>query len=595
MDTPSLSPLSNEQASLLHNFSTTLSPLQASWVAGYFAGLTAKQAQLTQVETQQQQQQHKLTILYGSRTGNGEGLAKIAAKMAQEIGITATIKNMADYKGRDLQGEQNLLVIVSTHGEGEPPFAAKEFYDFIHGNRATKLNDVRYAVLALGDSSYFYFCKTGKDVDAQLEKLGATRVLALQTCDVDLSQSEAWLATALQSFVGNDSNMANQPLQTNTSIELSNTQSIYTKTNPFQATVLEKIQLHGAGSDRETIHLELSIPEQGFDYEPGDAAGIIPVNSATLISEFLAETGFNAGEIIQIQDKNKKLEDVLYRDVELSKISVDVLTRYAALIGNKKLSELATQPDLLKEYLEGRDIVDLLIDFPSDLDANSLVRILRPLQPRYYSIASSMQALQGELHLTVGVVKYKHAGRTKKGACSSYLSELTMDYEVVPIFIEKNPEFKLPTNPQTPIIMVGAGTGIAPYRGFVQHRELVENRGKSWLIFGNRNFESEFLYQTEWQDYIQRGVLTKMDVAFSRDGTKKLYVQDKLYENASEVYSWLEQGAHIYICGDRKKMAKDVQQVLLKIIENQASVSSEAAQEYLDNLQKNKRLQMDVY
>jgi sulfite reductase (NADPH) flavoprotein alpha-component len=289
------------------------------------------------------------------------------------------------------------------------------------------------------------------------------------------------------------------------------------------------------------------------------------------------------------------LETVLHRNVELSKITTDVVTRYLEAYPNEELKKLSEQSDKFKEYLDGRDIVDLLQDYPSEITAENIVKVLRPLQPRYYSISSSPEACPGEIHLTVGVVQYHTAGRDKKGTCSTFLSDLSVDDEKVPIFIESNPGFRLPEDDQTSIIMVGAGTGIAPYRAFIQHRDLSEKPGKSWLFFGNRNFETEFLYQTEWQDYLKSGSLTKMDVAFSRDSDKKVYVQDRLWENGAEVYQWLEGGAHFYICGDMKNMARHVQDTLVKIVEKYGLLSKELAQEYVDNLEKDQRLQLDVY
>jgi sulfite reductase (NADPH) flavoprotein alpha-component len=321
----------------------------------------------------------------------------------------------------------------------------------------------------------------------------------------------------------------------------------------------------------------------------------LPVNTTELINEVLAVTGLDAGTFVTINGKDKKLEEALHKNLELSKITVDVVKRYLESYPNETLAALITDAEKFKSYLDGRDVVDLFTDYPADISAESLVKILRPLQPRYYSISSSPKAFPGEVHLTVGVVQYHHAGRDKKGTCSNYLSDVLIDDETVPVFIEPNPGFRLPENEQTPIIMVGAGTGIAPYRAFIQHRDLSENPGKSWLFFGNRNFETEFLYQTEWQDFLKSGALTRMDVAFSRDSDMKVYVQDKLWENGEAVYQWLEEGAHFYICGDMKNMARAVQDNLSKIVEKHGLLSKEQAQEYVDNLEKTKRLQLDVY
>ncbi|HRZ97048.1 MAG TPA: assimilatory sulfite reductase (NADPH) flavoprotein subunit [Paludibacter sp.] len=591
---------SPEQSELLKQFSSTLDKQQIFWLSGYFAGLSAGNLSpdLAVNQTQTVTGSTELTILYGSRTGNGEGLAKKAQQLATEQGYKVTLKNMADYKTRDLQNEKNLLVIVSTHGEGEPPFSAKEVYEFIFGKRAPKLDGLKYTVLGLGDSSYFHFCKTGIDFDNRLEKLGAKRLHSRATLDVNFAETaEKWLLEALPVFGGSvDSKQVTNPGFTLLGATKKTEVPTISRTNPFRAPVLDKVNLHGRGSNRQTIHIELSTENNpALNYQPGDAAGIIPVNTLELINDVLAVTGLDAGEIVTVNGKEKKLEAALYKELELSKITVDVVKRYLETYPNEALAALATDVEKFKTYLDGRDIVDLFTDYPSEVSAENLVKILRPLQPRYYSISSSPKAFPGEVHLTVGVVQYHHAGRAKKGTCSNYLSDILIDDETVPVFIEANPGFRLPENDQTPIIMVGAGTGIAPYRAFVQHRELSDNPGKSWLFFGNRNFETEFLYQTEWQGFLKSGALTKLDVAFSRDGDKKVYVQDKLWERGAEIYQWLEEGAHFYICGDMKNMARAVQDNLLQLVEKYGLLSKEQAQEYVDNLEKTKRLQLDVY
>jgi len=599
------SPLSDDQIELFTRLTDSLNKEQLAWVSGYLAGFSASGVSSASLEIQEPvaetTTQDTLTILYGSRTGNGEGLAKKTLKMATEQGLKATLKSMSDYKVRDLQSEKNLLVIVSTHGEGVPPFAARELHEFIYSKRAPKLENTTFAVLALGDSSYFQFCKTGKDFDEQLEKLGAKRLVSRVACDVDFEEAaENWLKTTLPAFGdGKAANKAKPQFRLDIPAKAAVAEKkleAHTKKNPFMAPVYEKISLHGKGSKRQTLHIELSTENAlGLDYEPGDAAGVYPLNSAELVSDVLAVTGLNAGDFVIFNGVEKKLETALHKNVELSKITTDVVGRYLETYPNEKLKMLSEDTDKFKEYLDGRDIVDLLQDYPSEITAENLIKILRPLQPRYYSIASSPKAYPGELHLTVGVVNYENAGREKRGTCSTYLSEVAVEDEKVPIFIERNPSFRLPENDETPIIMVGAGTGIAPYRAFVQHRELAEKLGRSWLFFGNRNFETEFLYQTEWQGFIKSGALTKMDVAFSRDGDKKVYVQDRLLENAREVYQWLEEGSHFYICGDMKNMARHVQDTLVKIVEKEGVMTKENAQEYVANLEKERRLQLDVY
>jgi len=592
--------LSAEQLELLTKLTGSLSKEQQVWVSGYLAGFSARNGEQVsqQVENATSSAQSALTILYGSRTGNGERLAKKAKILAEAQGLNVVLKNMETYRTRDLQAEKNLLVIVSTHGEGVPPFSAQELHGFIYGKRAPKLDGVNFAVLALGDSSYFQFCKTGRDFDEQLEKLGAKRLVPVLTCDLDFEQpADEWIKSTLISFGAKLSNGSQGSASTNLSkpTQINTESPKYTKKNPYKAPVYEKITLHGKPSERQTLHLELATEDQGLTYEPGDSAGVIPLNPPELINEVLKVTGLNGEEVLEINGVQTTLYDSLRRNFELSKITTDVANRYLAFAPNAKLKKLVDNSAKFKEYLYGRDIVDLFQDFPAKVTSAELSKLLRPIQPRSYSISSSPLACPGELHLTVSVVNYEQSGRAKRGACSSYLSEVAIENEHVPIFIESNPNFRLPKNEETPIVMIGAGTGIAPYRAFVQHRELSEKRGKSWLFFGNRNFETEFLYQAEWQNFLKSGALTKMNVAFSRDGSKKEYVQDRLIENSRELFRWLQEGAHFYICGDMNKMAGDVQKALVKIIEQEGDLNNESAQEYVTNMQKEKRLQLDVY
>ena len=600
MNTTISGALSAEQLELLTKLTGSLSKEQQVWVSGYLAGFSARNGEQVspQVENATSSAQSALTILYGSRTGNGERLAKKAKILAEAQGLNVVLKNMETYRTRDLQAEKNLLVVVSTHGEGVPPFSAQELHGFIYGKRAPKLEGVNFAVLALGDSSYFQFCKTGRDFDEQLEKLGAKRLVPVLTCDLDFEQpADEWIKSTLNSFGGelvngSQGSTANQVTASN---EINTETPKYSKKNPFKAPVYEKITLHGKPSERQTLHLELATDDKGLTYEPGDSAGVIPLNPPELINEVLKVTGLNGEEELEVNGVKTTLYDSLRRNFELSKITTDVASRYLAFAPNTKLKKLIENASKFKEYLYGRDIVDLFQDFPAKVTSAELSKLLRPIQPRSYSISSSPLACPGELHLTVSVVNYEQSGRAKRGACSSYLSEVAVEDEHVPIFIESNPNFRLPKNEETPIVMIGAGTGIAPYRAFVQHRELSEKRGKSWLFFGNRNFETEFLYQAEWQNFLKSGALTKMNVAFSRDGSKKEYVQDRLIENSKELFRWLQEGAHFYICGDMNKMAGDVQKALVKIIEKEGDLNNESALEYVTNMQKEKRLQLDVY
>jgi sulfite reductase (NADPH) flavoprotein alpha-component len=612
MDNTSLA-LSDEQLQQLKTLVANLNREQLIWLSGYVAGHLEQgrhegdnpvQAAISQEPKTEDvpvaSSTNELTVIFGTRTGNSEKLAYKAAEIAKEKGLNVTVKDAGKYKTKDLQNEKNLIIICSTHGDGVPPFAARELHEFIYSKRAPKLENTTFAVLGLGDSSYFQFCKAAKDFDEQLERLGAKRLVPRIACDVDFDEdADKWLRTTIDAFAGSAAPVTKAAPQfrlvTDKPAQPKPATQVFSKKNPFLAPVFEKVNLHGRGSDRQTIHIELGADSKVINYQPGDSAGVIPVNSVDLINEVLQTTKLDGDTVLEYEGGKLSLREILYSKVELSKITKDVLGKYFILFPNDKLRTLIDNPDKLKNYINGRDIVDMLLDFPTKVYAEDLVKILRPLQPRYYSISSSPLACPGELHLTVGVVNYEKAGRVKKGTCSSFLSEVEIENEEVPIFIESNPGFRLPENKRTPIIMIGAGTGIAPYRAFVQHRDAEGSAGKSWLFFGNRNFETEFLYQTEWQEYLKTGVLTKMDVAFSRDTEEKIYVQHKLLENAKEVYDWIEEGANIYICGDMKYMANDVQNALNEIVQKQGKMSANDASAYLDNLQHEKRLQLDVY
>jgi len=554
-----------------------------------------------------------LSILYGSMTGKGEEIATLAASKAKKLGIQVQLLDMADFSVNKLVNSGDLLVVVSTHGKGAPPFPAKGLHDYLFSNRAPQLNNVKFSVLALGDSSYDSFCKVGLEFDQQLEKLGATRLTPVHLGDVDVdSTAPVWLDQTLPlyqqgtvvtsspafSFMKNGTHKK-APVSFVKNIHFvppTTKKSLPSKSNPFSAAVLEKIDLHGVGSERSTIHLEIKADVPGMGYQPGDSVGVIPINHPDLVKEILEINGFNPIEKVPFKNQKRSLINILQDSVELSRVTLDVVKKYLALGPQDSLLSLVNNRKTLAEYISDRDIVDLLTDFPMEkMTPETLLSVLRPLQPRFYSIASSPLENPGTLHLTVGVVHYEKGGRARKGTCSSYLSGVKLEDEHIPVFIEPNSHFRLPEDPYTPIIMLGAGTGIAPFRAFVQHRAHAENPGKSWLFFGNRYRGTEFLYEKEWEQHLKSGVLTRMDVAFSRDGNKNKYVQHCLLERAEEVYQWLEEGAHLYICGDLNGFATDTQQTLLQIIEVQGNHSAEEAESYLDTMQYSGRFQLDVY
>lgn len=538
-------------------------------------------------------------MLYGSQTGNSQKLAKKLIEKLKEQGFQTTLSSMNDFKPNTLKQVENLLVLVSTHGEGEPPDNALTFYEFLHSKRAPKLEGLRFSVLALGDTSYEFFCKTGKDFDQRLEELGGKRLTARVDCDVDFDDSAAeWMDRVLASL--NEASAAPSLVNGGGAIVQSETQAEYSRTNPFQAVVVENLNLNGRGSDRETRHLEISLEGSNLQYEPGDSLGVYPRNHSGLVDELIRAMGWEREELVPINKNGEErpLLEALTSHYEITVLTKPLLEQAANLFPGKGLQQLLApgNEQELRAYIKNRDLIDLVQDYSlKGVSGKPFVSILRKLPPRLYSISSSPKAYPDEVHLTVRKVEYEAHGRNRYGVCSTYIAEHLELGDALPVFIQHNPNFKLPQNPDTPIIMIGPGTGVAPFRAFLGEREEIGAQGKTWLIFGDRHFSTDFLYQIEWQRWLKEGVLTRMDVAFSRDTDKKVYVQHRILEHGKELYQWLQEGASIYVCGDEKQMAHDVHAALATIIEREGGLSPEAAAEYLARLQQEKRYQRDVY
>ncbi|NHC41757.1 assimilatory sulfite reductase (NADPH) flavoprotein subunit [Bacillus sp. MM2020_1] len=599
------SPFNQEQAELLNRILPTLTESQKVWLSGFLAA-----AQFASVPGSGNVQvadrpvgitaptvSKDVTILFGSQTGNAQGLAKTAGKKLEGEGFQVTIQSMSDFKANNLKKVQNLLIVASTHGEGDPPDNALSFHEFLHGKRAPKLENLRYSVLALGDSSYEFFCQTGKDFDTRLGELGGTRLYPRFDCDLDYDEPAAeWLAGVLNGLNEAEGGSAvPEPEQASQLVE-----STYSRTNPFKAEVLENINLNGRGSNKETRHLELSLEGSGLTFEPGDSLGIYPANDPELVQLLLEEMNWDPEQQVIVSKKGEvlSLQDALLSHFEITTLTKPLLEKVAPLSANEKLQDLlaAGNEEQLKQYLEGRDLLDLVRDFTPWIGAaQEFISILRKMPSRLYSIASSLTANPEEVHLTIGAVRYEAHGRERKGVCSILASERLQPGDTVPVYIQHNENFKLPQNSVTPIIMVGPGTGAAPFRSFMQEREEIGAEGKSWMFFGDQHFVTDFLYQTEWQKWLKTGALTKMDVAFSRDTDEKVYVQHRMLEHSKELFEWLQEGAHLYICGDEKHMAHDVHTTLIEIIEKEGGMSREKAGEYLAEMQQQKRYQRDVY
>ncbi|KIO64913.1 Sulfite reductase [Caldibacillus thermoamylovorans] len=605
------SPFNEEQREYLNRLIPTLTEAQKIWLCGFLSyPFIAGYEQSVQVdqtaapETEQSIQTREVTVLFGSETGNGQSLASTIVEKLKTKQLPVQSFSMDDFKPQNLKKVQDLLIITSTHGEGEPPENARSFYEFLHSKRAPKIENVRFSVLALGDESYEFFCQTGKDFDKRLEELGGERLYPRVDCDVDFEDpAEQWMSGVVA--VLHETSNANASAITVSEKQAAATlleekQSVYSKKNPYPAEVLENISLNGRGSNKETRHLVLSLEDSGLTFEPGDSLAILPENDPELVDSLINELGWNPEESVQINEEGDiySLRKALLSKFEITRLTKSFIQAAAELFHHEELKKLATpgNEEKVKAYLDGRDLLDFVRDFrPLQLKPVDFIHILRKLPARQYSIASSLKANPDEVHLTISTVRFQAHGRNRKGVCSSQIAERIQPGDMLPIYVDQNPNFKLPSNSDTPIIMIGPGTGVAPFRAFLQEREAEGITGKSWLFFGDQHFSSDFLYQVEWQKWLKNGVLTKMDVAFSRDQAEKVYVQHRMLEKRKEFYQWLEDGAVVYVCGDEKHMARDVHQTILTILEKEGGLTSEQAAVYLDQMRKQKRYQRDVY
>jgi len=588
-----LSPLNDQQIKTLSDLASGLNREQIVWISGYFQGLLAGSGPAqTSAATSSTGQKPKLTILYGTHTGRSKTIAANLAGKLVATGIDVQSFALDDYKTRQLATETNVVLIVSTHGEGEPPAMAEDFHGFITGKRAPLLPNLNYSVVALGDKSYKLYCQTGVDIDQALIRLGAKSMLPVLKLDVAFKEEiDLWMKEFVELFAKKEGHsVPANGILANASAEVQ-----YTRKKPFVATVLDKVKITGRDSDKEVFHVELSLEGSGITYEPGDSVGILANNPPALVDAIIRKSGFSGTEEIKLKEGDFQLKEALSDRLEITVLNRDVLQKYQEKTGNEKLQEIIADDAQLDQYLYGHDLLDLLEDFPFVFAPQEFVEVLRSFPARLYSISSSQSAVGDEVHITVATVRYTRRERERSGACSSYLADQIDIDSKVSVFIEKNPAFKLPANEETPVILVGAGTGVAPYRAFLQHREANNQKGKTWLFFGERSFHSDFLYQVEWQKLLKDGYLEKIDVAFSRDQDQKVYVQHRLIEKQKEIFEWLGRGANIYLCGDMKHMARDVQNAMLRIFETEGGMTEEKALEYLKKLKKDKRFQTDVY
>ena len=590
-------PLSDEQLHALDRFVEPLSPDQLVWIGGYLAGLAAAHRNGTpRLVPAEDRDEAPITIAYGSQSGNGAGIAAELKAQAEARGFKVRLKSMDEYRPSELKSEKKLLIVVSTQGEGEPPDAGKELHEFLHGRKAGSLEGVRYSVLALGDSSYEHFCKTGRDFDARLAALGAERIYPRVDCDVDYDDAAAqWIEGALRALTAANAHPVSHAPR---ALSRGNVTPLYSKKHPFLATALANLDLSGHGSEKDVRHIELSLEGAGLSYEPGDSVGVLPTNDPAVVAEVISALDLDPTASIDLGGETATLEFALAHTYEITTLTRPLVEKYAELADAAQLRALlaSERSSDLWHYLKGRHLIDLVSDYPlRGIAPTEFVGLLRKLPPRLYSIASSHKASPGEVHATVATVRYESHGRLRNGVASTYLAERIAEGDSVPIYIEANRNFKLPADPATPIVMIGPGTGVAPFRAFVQEREAIGATGRSWLFFGAQRFTTDFLYQREWQQFLKDGALTRMDVAFSRDRAHKVYVQHRMQQQARDLYAWLADGAHVYVCGDAEQMARDVHRTLIDIVAEQGGLSAERATEYVQELARAHRYQRDVY
>ncbi len=570
------------------------------WASGYLFGLAQAGGAVTgsdaAVTAAASGPAGTLTILYGSQTGNAKGVAESIKALALAKGLQVQLASMSDFKPKQLKKESHLIIVTSTLGEGEPPENAVDLHGQLKAGKLGKLEGLKFAVLGLGDSSYEFFCQAGKDFDAYLERAGAERAFARADLDVDYRAAAAeWGEQAVSALAVTLGGLAAAaPVAGVATAQGGHSQ--YDKFNPYVATLTTNQKITGRDSTKDIRHIEISLEESGITYQPGDALGVWFDNDAALVAEVLALAGLTGSESVTVEGKSLELTEALTRHFELTRLHGGFISGLAELADHAELKTIAADKAQTTALAASAQIVDVLKRYPQPLTAELLTKLLRPLTPRMYSIASSQAEVDEEVHLTVGVVRYPQAdGTLRSGGASSYLADRLAEGSQLRVFVEHNDNFRLPEDGNTPVIMVGPGTGIAPFRAFIQQRDADGASGKNWLFFGNPHFTQDFLYQVEWQKYVKSGLLSKIDLAFSRDQAKKIYVQDRLREQGAEVYAWLEQGAHVYVCGDGNRMAKDVQEALIDIIAQHGNTDREAAEEYLNELRRAKRYQRDVY
>ena len=621
---PDLNPLDPQQREMLQKSLGSLRPEQLVWLSGYLSGRassflpensqgilptgapaanTLQAGAAALIPGASAAVALKLLVLYGTESGNAEALADKFFKASKKKGYKPTLKNMSDISPADLKKHDNILTIVSTWGDGEPPESAMSFYDSFMKDDVD-LKGINFSVLALGDTSYEKFCQTGKDFDDRFEALGATRLVDREDCDVDFDDNYDDWSTKVFGKLAELQPAASAGIAAPAAADAGFAYTaapavVFDKKNPFPAEVVANINLNGTGSAKETVHLELSLEGSSLDYEVGDALGVVSENAEDVVLDCLAASKLKGDESVEVKKVGPMtLKEALKKHLDITALSRKVVQAYSDLTNSEQLTDILSddRKEDFKQFTYGRQISDLFGITPFTGSAQDLVNLLRKLPPRLYSIASSIKAHPEEVHLTVAAVRYETFGKERKGVASTFLADDSQVGDKVLVYVHKNKNFRLPEDTNKPIIMVGPGTGIAPFRAFIEERAETSAAGDAWLFFGDQRYSYDFLYQLELQEHLENGDLTNLDVAFSRDQPQKVYVQNRMSEKGKELWDWIEnKGAFFYVCGDAERMAGDVHDTLIKIAQEHGGKSEEDAIAYFENLKKDKRYQRDVY
>ncbi len=598
---PAFPPLEAERVAALESLLSGLDPSALTWVSGFAAGLAAERGRggaagrMAPAPVAAPAPTSRATVLYASQTGNGRRVAERLGRGLEAAGLAATVQSLADYPAKQLAGERLVYLVASTHGDGDPPDDARAFVDFLGSRRAPRLESLSYAVLALGDSSYPKFCATGRLLDERLAELGARRVGVRVEADVDVeAKAGTWIE---QSVASARAELGVEPLRLAVVTPLRPTvPTLVGRDAPVEVELIENRRITTRDAERDVRHVVLALPSQGFEYEPGDAIGVVVENPVAAVDRILELTGLDAAAPVTVAGTTRTLAQWLTTQREVARVARPLLERLAERGGHRELAALLepAHGTELRRLLKALQVADLLKRYPTAWDAEALVGALHPLAPRLYSVASSRREAGDEAHLTVAVVDYRHDGERRVGPASWQLA-VAQPGQRLRAYVESNPRFRVPADGSRDVIMIGPGTGVAPFRGFLQQRVADGAPGRNWLLFGGRHRDRDFLYQLEWLEAAKRRKLARLDVAFSRDQAHKVYVQDRLREHGRELYTWLEGGAHLYVCGDAERMAPDVHAALIDVVATHGGRSAEDAAVYLGELTQAKRYARDVY